>query len=114
MFALESDALWSKVTDAIVAGDQQLATDEKANIEQAQRDAAAIRAEKNMVHHQFICILYVDQISISWLLMMCDADDYTGIHTTIVCPQLLWRLDLQMVQQQALEPSGDNTPSLML
>ncbi|PRP85039.1 hypothetical protein PROFUN_07223 [Planoprotostelium fungivorum] len=48
MFALESDALWSKVTDAIVAGDQQLATDEKANIEQAQRDAAAIRAEKNM------------------------------------------------------------------
>lgn len=49
MFALESDALWGKVTDAINTGDQQLATDEKANIEQAQRDAAAFRAERNTV-----------------------------------------------------------------
>jgi len=47
MSPLESDNLWGQVTDAILSGDQQLATDEKANIEQAQREAAAIRAEKN-------------------------------------------------------------------
>jgi len=46
MFTLESDSLWGKVTDAIVSGDQHTATDEKANIEQAQREAAAIRTEK--------------------------------------------------------------------
>jgi len=45
MFDLESDKLWGKVTDAIIANNQQLATDEKANIEQSQRDAAAQRQE---------------------------------------------------------------------
>jgi hypothetical protein len=41
----ESDKLWIKVTDAIKKGDQRVATDEKAVLEEAQRDAAKRRAQ---------------------------------------------------------------------
>jgi len=42
--------MWEKVTKAILAGDQQTATNEKANLEGAQREAAKKRAEKNITH----------------------------------------------------------------
>jgi len=43
MEQFESNKLWSKVTDAIKRGDQQAATDEKAVLEIAQREAATLR-----------------------------------------------------------------------
>jgi len=45
MKPFESERLWEKVTDAINKGDQQKATDEKAILEQAQREATKERQQ---------------------------------------------------------------------
>eukprot|EP01117_Protostelium_nocturnum_P007035 TRINITY_DN2520_c0_g1_i2.p1 TRINITY_DN2520_c0_g1~~TRINITY_DN2520_c0_g1_i2.p1 ORF type:complete len:441 (+),score=178.42 TRINITY_DN2520_c0_g1_i2:211-1533(+) len=50
MHPIESDKLWEKVTQAIVNNDQQVATDEKARIEQSQRDAVKCREEQNATY----------------------------------------------------------------
>lgn len=42
----ESEKLWSHVSDAIVKGDQQVATDEKCFLEEEQRKSARERKAK--------------------------------------------------------------------
>jgi len=51
MSAFESERLWSKVGKAILEKDQYKATEEKAIIEQAQRDAVKKRAAEGIVWH---------------------------------------------------------------
>jgi len=47
----ESQKLWLKVTKAIKAKDQEVATDEKTRIEDMQREEAAKRADEGVDWH---------------------------------------------------------------
>lgn len=47
----ESQRLWYKTAQAVIARDHELATDEKSKIEDRQRDEAAKRAEEGVEWH---------------------------------------------------------------
>jgi hypothetical protein len=47
----ESQRLWYKTAQAVIARDHELATDEKSKIEDRQRDEAAKRAEEGIEWH---------------------------------------------------------------
>lgn len=47
----ESQRLWYKTAQAVIARDHELATDEKSKIEDRQRDEAAKRAEDGIEWH---------------------------------------------------------------
>jgi len=50
MLEFESDRLWEKVSQAIRVDDQEVATQEKFKLEQAQREAAKFRQEHNVAY----------------------------------------------------------------